>query len=130
MNRSENIRRVVVVAALVAVGVLNVLPGVALVAPGRLTDLYGLVGLDANLLVLLRHRAWLLALVGIFMLVAVVVRTWQLPALVAGLASNAVYLLLAFTAPVSAEIQRIGWIDLLGLPLLVAGLACAWPRRT
>jgi hypothetical protein len=115
-------REWLVAVVLAAVGLLNLLPGVALLAPDRLSSLYGIAGPDPDLLVLLRHRALLLALLGGFLIVAALRAGWHRPALVAGLLSNAVFVLLALAAPTSEEIHRVATIDLVALPLLVAGL--------
>jgi hypothetical protein len=107
---------------LVVGGVIHLLPGVGLLAPARLAALYGIAGLDADLLVLLRHRALLLALLGVVLLVAAVRRSWQRPALAAAVLSTVVFVLLAFAYPVSPEIHRVAMIDLVMLPLLLVGL--------
>ncbi len=115
-------RSTVVVLVLVAVGLTNLLPGIALVLPGRLELLYGVDGLDADLLVLLRHRALLLALLGAFCLAAAFHPPWRRPALLGALLSAAVFVLLAFAVPTSEEITRVATVDLVALPLLVVGL--------
>lgn len=115
-------REWLVAAVLALVGVLNLLPGIALVSPARLATLYGIDRLNTDLLVLLRHRALLLALLGGFLLLAALRPRWQRPALVAGLLSNVVFVLLALPLPVSTEIHRVAVIDLAALPLLVVGL--------
>lgn len=111
-----------IAGVLVLGGVIHLLPGVGLVAPSRLAALYGIAGLDADLLVLLRHRALLLALLGVVLLVAVVRRSWQRPALAAAVLSTVVFVLLAFAYPVSPEIHRVAMIDLVMLPFLLVGL--------
>ncbi|MDN5760956.1 MAG: hypothetical protein L0H41_01375 [Microlunatus sp.] len=120
---AHRIRAIVIAGTLMVVGVLNLLPGVVLVAPGRLGQLYGLSGLDEDLLVLLRHRAMLLALVGGFLIAALVRPGWRQPALLAGLLSNVAFVLLVLAAPTSAEISRVASIDLALLPLLGCALA-------
>ena len=56
--------------ALVAVGILHLLPVVGLLGDAQLQRLYGIDGLDANLSILMRHRAALFGILGTLMLVA------------------------------------------------------------
>lgn len=71
----------------VVAGLINLYPLVGLLGPSALTGLYGLPFGEPNLLVLMRHRAVLLGLVGLFLVAAALRREWQLPALIAGLLS-------------------------------------------
>ena len=121
-RRPFGAREWVVAGVLMGVGILNLLPGVALLAPDRLSSLYGIDGPDTDLLVLLRHRALLLALLGGFLVLAALRARWHRPALVAGLVSNVAFVLLALAVPTSDEIHRVALIDLVALPLLVVGL--------
>jgi hypothetical protein len=115
-------RTTVVRAVLVIVGALNLLPGIGLLGPERLADLYGVTGLDDSVLVLLRHRALLLAMLGLFLVVAAFRADWRRPALIAALLSNVVFVLLTKAEPTTAEIARVATIDLIALPLLAVGL--------
>ena len=100
--RRPDPRAAAVVTILLVVGVLHVLPGVALVAPDRLGTLYGVTRLDDDLLVLLRHRAMLLGLLGLFLLAAIARPSWRRPALGGALLSTVVFVLLALTVPTVA----------------------------
>lgn len=123
-------RELVVAGILIGVGLLNVIPGIALLLPGRLTTLYGIGDLDTDVLVLLRHRALLLAMLGVFLVLAAAQVGWRRPALVAGLVSNVVFVVLAVSVPTSAQIGRVATIDLIALPLLVVGLVLSARRAT
>ena len=101
------------------VGVIHLLPVAPVFAPAALQRLYGIAPGDTTLLVLMRHRALLLALVGILCLSAV----WWSPMRPAALlaASINIFGFLAFYAlygsPAGAlRIIAIG--DLLALPFL------------
>ncbi len=120
--RRPDPRAAAVVTILLVVGVLHVLPCVALIAPDRLLTLYGVTRLDDDLLVLLRHRAVLLGLLGLFLLGAIPRPDWRRPALGGALLSTVVFVLLALTVPTSVEIGRVATIDLVALPLIVVGL--------
>lgn len=121
-HRGNRIRQGIVVLVLLGVGLLNLIPGIGLIAPGRLADLYGVAGLGGNEVVLLRHRALLLGLLGVFMIMAVAVPAWRLAALGAGLISNLVFVLLVLPAEVTPAVDRVAWIDLIALPFLVLAL--------
>jgi uncharacterized BrkB/YihY/UPF0761 family membrane protein len=71
----------------VVVGLIKLYPVIGVLGSNALTNLYGLPFDEANLLILMRHRAILLGLVGLFLLIAAVRRDWQPPAFVAGLVS-------------------------------------------
>lgn len=55
---------------LILVGIINAYPMIASFAPAKLTSLYGITVIDPNMLVLLRHRAVLFGLLGIFLIVS------------------------------------------------------------
>lgn len=126
--RGADLRSWAVAGVLLVVGALHLLPGVALIAPVRLASLYGVSGLDDDLLVLLRHRALLLALLGLFLVAAIARTSWRGPALSAALLSTVVFVLLALTVPTSPEIARVATVDLVALPLILVGLLLS--RRT
>lgn len=126
--RGRDLRSWSVAGVLLVVGALHLLPGVALIAPARLASLYGVSGLDDDLLVLLRHRALLLALLGLFLVAAIARTSWRGPALSAALLSTVVFVLLALTVPTSPEIGRVATVDLVALPLILVGLLLS--RRT
>lgn len=122
-------RTAVVAAVLLIVGVLNLLPGVGLLGPDHLASLYGVAELNDSVLVLLRHRALLLAMLGLFLVLAAFRADWRRPALIAGLLSNVVFVLLTRAEPTTAELDRVATIDLVALPLLVVGLVLSARHR-
>ena len=115
-------RTAVVVTTLVVVGSVHVLPGVALVLPDLLERLYGLDGPTAAEVVLLRHRALLLGLIGVLALLAVVQPRLRQAALLTALVSNVVYIGLVVATPTSAEITRVALVDAVLLPFVVLAL--------
>ncbi len=52
---------------LIVVGVIHLLPLVGVIGPEKLSALYGIQIADPNLAILMRHRAILFGLFGIFM---------------------------------------------------------------
>ena len=107
---------------LLASGAVHVAPGVALVLPDRLGSLYGLGRLEPTEVVLLRHRALLLALLGAALLGAVARPALRRPALAATLASDVVFIGLAATTESSTEVTRVALVDGVLLPLVLAAL--------
>ncbi len=110
-------------ALFVVVGLINALPLVGVFGSAQLASLYGQTIADADLLLLLRHRAVLFGLLGAVLIAAAFLVQLRTLAATAGLISMASYCLLAL--PLSAhggELQRVFWVDVAALPLL----ALAW----
>ncbi len=118
-----------IAASFALVGLVNLVPIIGVLGAPALSALYGFESDDPVLLVLLRHRAVLLGVVGALMLVAAWQARWRGLAAALGLVSMASYVVLVWISPqVSAALQRIAWIDLLALPVLIA--ACWLHRKT
>lgn len=76
---------------LLVCGVVNLIPVTGVLGTARIEALYGLQVTDADTLVLLRHRAVLLGLVGGVLVASAFLRSWQVPAAVAGVVSTGTY---------------------------------------
>ncbi|MFM8910929.1 MAG: phosphopantetheine adenylyltransferase, partial [Gemmatimonadota bacterium] len=72
---------------LVVVGLIHLLPLSGVLGGGRLSVLYGLPFDEPNLAILMRHRAVLFGLLGLFLCVAAFRPAWQTIAFVAGFIS-------------------------------------------
>lgn len=102
-------------------GLGNLLPVVGVLSASRLEALYGVAISDPNLLVLMRHRAVLFAIVGALLVAAAFRPVWRVAALAAGLTSMLSFVALAWIAGDSnAELRRVVAVDL----VLSATLAC------
>jgi hypothetical protein len=105
--------------AFAVVGAIHLMPIAPVFVPETLARLYGVSSDDSALLVLLRHRALLLALVGILCLWA----TWSTPVRSAALLAAAINVMgfLGFYAlygsPAGA-LRTIAIVDLIALPPL------------
>ena len=109
---------------LMLVGMINLIPAVGVLAPERLRTLYGIAPEAPELLLLLRHRALLFALLGSFVVLAAFRPQLQPLAFIAALVSMGGFLLLAASGGAHGEaIARIVRADLLGLALLAAAFA-------
>jgi hypothetical protein len=112
--------RYVVQAALVVAGIIHLLPLSGVLGIRRLEALYGIAVDDPNLEILLRHRAVLFGLLGLFLLIAAFRPAFRTAALAAGLASIGSFLLLApQVGGYNAHIARVFRVDLVALVLLV-----------
>ncbi|MDP3937765.1 MAG: phosphopantetheine adenylyltransferase [Deltaproteobacteria bacterium] len=114
----------VVTVLFVVAGLINLVPVVGVISAGHIERLYGIRSTDRNLLVLLRHRAVLLGLLGAFLMLAGFCASLQTVAGVAGLVSMASFVILAPpSAPLSDDIRKVTRADILALALLIAAMA-------
>lgn len=121
--------RHLVTAALLAVGVIHVLPLPGVLGSARLAALYGLSVQDPDLLLLLRHRAVLFGLLGAFILVAAFRPALQATALAAGWVSVVSFLALAAPESARPEIARVVRVDRIALACLAVGTLARASRR-
>jgi hypothetical protein len=77
--------KLAVALILLGTGLVNGLPVLTIAGPGAVRTLDGVAVTDPDLLVLMRHRAVLLGLLGSALAGAAFVPSWRLPAIVAGL---------------------------------------------
>ena len=89
--------RFIVPAMLLAVGIIHLLPLSGVLSATRLFDLYGITFDDPNLEILMRHRAVLFGLLGIFLLSSAFLPSLQLAALITGFVSVVSFLYLAYS---------------------------------
>jgi hypothetical protein len=114
--------RHVVTALFLIAGIVNFLPVMGVLGEARLESLYGIDVAGDDLLLLMRHRAVLFGILGGFMMLAAFRVHWRTTATVAGLISMVSYLVLALPlAPHGAPIQKVFWIDVVAVVLLLAG---------
>ena len=123
--------RYVVSAMLVVVAVIHLMPVSGVLGSERLNALYGLAVNEPNLAILMRHRAVLFGLLGVFLLTAAFRSELQGYALIAGFASVLSFLYLAWSVGnYNPQVSRVVVADVVALVCLVIGsLAHAWVRR-
>jgi len=124
--------RYVVAAMLVIVGVIHLLPLAGVLGAERLTALYGVSLSDPNLVILMRHRAVLFGLLGLFLIFATLRRSMQPAAFVAGFVSVLSFLFLAGSVGgYNAQIGRVFVADIVALVCLLIGVvAYAYGARS
>lgn len=118
-------------AMLIVVGVIHLLPLSGVLGPERLSALYGLGFAEPNIAILMRHRAVLFGLLGLFIVYAAFRAALQPLALFAGSVSVASFLWFAWsTGGYNALLGRVVAADIVALVCLaVAGSAYAYGRR-
>lgn len=122
--------RILVSAMLVVVASVHLLPVTGVLGTKQLAALYGLSFEDPNLAILMRHRAVLFGVLGLFLLYAAFHPPLQVLALVAGLASVVSFLWLARSVGgYNSLVARVFVADVVALVcLLVAAGALGFAR--
>jgi len=119
----------VIAAIFVLTGLLNAYPAIGMLGAKQLRGLYGIPIADANLLTLMQHRAVMLGLIGLFMIVAAFRRELQPAAFVLGFASMLSFVVFArLQDEPSRFILKVATADIAGSALLLAGLVLYWFR--
>jgi hypothetical protein len=109
---------------LLVVAVIHLLPVAGVLGSERLATLYGISFSEPNLAILMRHRAVLFGLLGLFFLVAAFRPALQPVAFGAGLVSVLSFLWLAWSVgSYNAQVARVFAADVIALACLVVGVA-------
>lgn len=111
----------IITGLLLNVGVIHLLPLAGVMGPEKLSALYGIQADEPNLAILMRHRAVLFGLLGLFICHAAFRPAMQLPALFGGFVSVGSFLWLSWgTGGYNALIGRVIVADIVALACLVA----------
>ena len=114
--------RFIIPAMLVAVGIIHILPLSGVLSATRLFDLYGISFDDPNLEILMRHRAVLFGLLGMFLISSAFLPNLQLAALITGFVSVVSFLYLAYSVGgYNDQVNRIVTADKAALVCLLVG---------
>ena len=112
--------KIIVSSILFILAVIHLLPVVGVLGSDSLTRLYGITVSDSNTEILLRHRAVLFAIIGLFLLLSVFKSEYQPIAICIGLISVASFLLLTWSIEgLNSEISRVVKVDWVALVLLI-----------
>jgi hypothetical protein len=107
----------------VIVGMIHLLPLSGALGIERLSALYGLPFNDPNLAILMRHRAVLFGLLGVFLVFAAFRPEFQMLAFIVGFISVISFLWLAYSVGgYNAQMSRIFMADIVALVCLVVAL--------
>lgn len=108
-------------------GLINFAPAVGVVSDSQLTRLYGIAIGGHELSLLLRHRALLLGIVGVLLLVAAFRQQLRTTAGLAGLFSMLSFTALAVLAPIdSSHLTRVAAIDAATSAALILAVVMHW----
>lgn len=109
-------------AMLVVVAIIHLLPLSGVVSSDRLTALYGLNFSEPNLAILMRHRAVLFGILGVFLLFAAFHPPLQLAAFIVGFVSVISFLWLAWSVgDYNGQVARVFAADIVALLCLITG---------
>jgi hypothetical protein len=107
---------------LVIIGIIHLLPLSGVLGAERLAALYGMPFNEPNLAILMRHRAVLFGLLGLFLLYAAFRPALQSLAFVAAFVSVASFLWLAWSVGgYNPQLERVFIADVVALVCLVMG---------
>lgn len=113
--------RKVVTGLLVLVGIIHLLPVSGVLGVERLAALYGVSLAEPNLEILMRHRAVLFGLLGLFLLYAAFQPSLQSLAIVAGLVSVASFIVIAWSVGgYNESLRKVVIADIIAIVALVA----------
>ena len=111
----------VVTGLLVLVGIIHLLPVSGVLGVKRLAALYGVSLGEPNLEILMRHRAILFGLLGLFLIYAAFQPALQLIAIVAGVISVVSFIAIAFSVGgYNDAIRKVVIADIIATVGLVA----------
>lgn len=115
-----------VTAMLIIAAIIHLLPLPGVLGSERLSSLYGLNFEEANIAILMRHRAVLFGLLGLFLAYAAFRPALQPLAFIGGFVSVVSFLALAYsTGGYNASTARVILADWVALVCLVVGAAAA-----
>jgi len=107
---------------LVVVAIIHLLPLSGVLGGERLVALYGLSFNDPNLAILMRHRAALFGLLGLFLLFAAFRPQFQAIAFIAGFVSVVSFLWLAWSVGgYNTQVAGVFTADIVALTCLIIG---------
>jgi hypothetical protein len=109
-----------VTALFLVVALINLLPGIGVWSAARLQSLYGVPLAEANLVILMRHRAVMLAIVGALLAFAALRPPLRPVAVAAGLVSMLSFVAIALFGEPNEWLRRVALIDTVASALLVA----------
>ncbi len=114
----------VIASALILVGVIHLLPVSGVLSAQRLTALYGISFDDPNVVILMRHRAILFGLLGLFLVYAAFQPALQSLAMIAGFVSVLSFMIIAWSVGgYNDAIQKVVMADVVALVALVVAAA-------
>lgn len=116
-------------ACLILAGAIHLLPSSGVLGAAQLGALYGITVDGPDLAILMRHRAALFGIVGLFLVAAAVRASLRNAALLVALASVSSFLVLALmSGRYNPQIARVVAVDAAALALLLGAAAVQLTR--
>jgi hypothetical protein len=116
-----------IAASLIIVGAIHLLPVTGVLGSAQLARLYGIAVEEPNMLILMRHRAVLFAMLGAFLVYSAFVPALHTLAFIAAFISVSSFLWLSWSiGQNNAQIARVVSVDIVALLMLAAGAAMSW----
>jgi hypothetical protein len=110
----------IIAIILFIVGIINILPLVVFFDASKTAKMYGFPLEGESLIVLMRHRGVLLALLGGGLIYSVFKPEFRLPIIIAALISKSVFVFLTYTtANISPEVGKVALIDIVSIVVLL-----------
>jgi uncharacterized BrkB/YihY/UPF0761 family membrane protein len=115
---------------LLVIGIIHLLPLSGALGSERLASLYGVSFNEPNLEILMRHRAVLFGLLGLFLVISAFKPAWQATAFIGGFVSIVSFLYLAGSVGnYNPQLGRVFIADIVALVcVVVGGAAHAYSR--
>jgi hypothetical protein len=115
--------RQLIAVMLIVVGIIHALPIAGLLGRQQLSQLYGLGFDEPNLEILMRHRALLFGLLGLFFLIAAFKPSLHVAAFVVGLISAGSFIWLAWAVgSYNAQLWRVVLADIVAVACLLVAI--------
>jgi len=104
-------------------GIINLIPSILAIFPGRIYGSYGVDILDPNMELLLRHRAVLFFIVGGILVYSALAKKYYALATITGLVSmvSFVVLYLSLSQSVNEQLRKVMLFDIVASTLLFVG---------
>ncbi len=111
----------VLIGLLLLVGLIHLLPVSGVLGAERLSALYGLAVSEPNMEILMRHRAVLFGLLGLFLMYAAFQPSMRTLAIIAGLISVVSFLVIAWSVgEYNAFVRKVVIADVIATIALIA----------
>jgi len=107
--------------------IIHALPAMALIAPARLSSLYGFEAGDSVLTTLSQHRALLFGVFAAALVYAIIAPSVRVPVLIGATISMGGFLLIAIVrGETSGALRSIVIVDVIGLIIAAVAAAILW----
>ena len=117
----------VISACLLLVGLINFAPVVGLLSVSKLNEAYEITLISHDIILLMRHRALLFGILGVFILYSAFSPKLQTAAMLMGFVSMAGYVVLILIGgDYNSQLQKIMWVDIAGIVLVVIAAIFKW----